>query len=98
MTHTFKVHQFHLVWSTKNRRNFIEKSFQKRLYDYMREIIKKHKGYLLEIGGITNHVHLLIIKFLMILGSFLDNGFLSNSFLAPLPGRISFYYLNPGFR
>jgi REP element-mobilizing transposase RayT len=24
------------------------------------EIIKEHKGYLLEIGGIANHVHLLI--------------------------------------
>ena len=60
MTHSFKVHQFHLVWSTKNRRNLIEKSFQKRLYDYMGCIIKEHKGHLLEIGGIANHVHLLI--------------------------------------
>jgi len=60
MTHSFKVHQFHLVWSTKNRRNFIEKSFQKRLYDYMGGIVKEHKGHLLEIGGIANHVHLLV--------------------------------------
>ena len=60
MTHSFKVHQFHLVWSTKNRRNLIEKSFQKRLYDYMGGIVKEHKGHLLEIGGIANHVHLLV--------------------------------------
>ena len=60
MTHTYRVHQFHLVWSTKNRQNSIEKSFQKRLYDYMGGVIKEHKGYLLEIGGIANHVHLLL--------------------------------------
>ena len=60
MTHSFKVHQFHLVWSTKNRRNLIEKSFQKRLYDYIGGVVKEHKGYLLEIGGIANHVHLLV--------------------------------------
>jgi hypothetical protein len=35
MTHTFRVHQFHLVWSTKNRLNLIEKNSQQRLYDYM---------------------------------------------------------------
>ncbi len=60
MTHTFRVHHFHLVWSTKHRQNLIEKSFQKRLYDYMGGIIKENKGNLLEAGGIENHIHLLI--------------------------------------
>ncbi|MBA3602490.1 MAG: IS200/IS605 family transposase [Parachlamydiaceae bacterium] len=60
MTHTYRVHQFHLVWSTKNRQNWIEKSYQNRLYDYIGGIIKEHRGILLEIGGIANHVHLLI--------------------------------------
>ncbi len=59
MTHTYKIHQFHIVWSTKNRRNLIEKNFQQRLYDYIGGIIKEHKGHLLEAGGIANHVHLL---------------------------------------
>jgi putative transposase len=60
MTHTFRSHHFHLVWSTKNRKNLIHKSFQDRLYNYIGGVIKRHNGCLLEIGGIENYVHLLI--------------------------------------
>jgi len=60
MTHSFKVHYFHLIWSTKNRDPMIQPELQHRLYEYMGGIIRQFGGKLIEIGGIEDHVHLLI--------------------------------------
>ena len=60
MATSFRVHYFHLVWSTKERRNLIVPKIKERLYPYMGGIIRKSGGTLLDIGGIPNHVHLLI--------------------------------------
>src|SRR5687768_8307646 len=60
MAHTYRCHHFHLIWSTKNRENTIQENFQPRLYKYMGGIVRANKGVLLEIGGIENHVHMLI--------------------------------------
>jgi REP element-mobilizing transposase RayT len=60
MGHTYKNHHFHLIWSTKNREKLIDKSFEDRLYAYLGGVIRGNKGILLEVGGIANHVHLLI--------------------------------------
>ena len=60
MTHTYRNHHFHLIWSTKLRENMIQKSFQNELYSYIAGIIKLNDGHLVEIGGIANHVHLLV--------------------------------------
>jgi len=60
MASSHRVHLFHLIWSTKGRKNFILPKMQDRLYDYMGGIIKKTGGSLLQAGGIANHVHLLI--------------------------------------
>jgi Transposase and inactivated derivatives len=55
-----RVHFFHLVWSTKERKNLILEKMQEGLYAYMGGVIRKTNGCLLEIGGIANHVHLLV--------------------------------------
>ena len=49
-----------MIWSTKNRTPWIDKELQNRLYPYLGGIIKSHKGRLLEIGGMPDHIHLLI--------------------------------------
>ena len=59
MAGSHRVHFFHLVWSTKERRNLILPKMEERLYAYIGGIIRK-KASLLEIGGIENHIHLLI--------------------------------------
>jgi putative transposase len=59
MAGSHRVHFFHLVWSTKERRNLILPKMEERLYAYIGGIIQK-RGNLLEIGGIENHIHLLI--------------------------------------
>jgi len=60
MTHSYRVHYFHIVWSTKNRVPWITSEVQKRLYSYLVGIIRNHKGKLIEIGGMPDHVHMLI--------------------------------------
>jgi len=60
MAHSYKSHFFHLIWSTKNRAKLISPAIQSQLYPYMGGIIRNLKGSLLEIGGMPEHVHLLI--------------------------------------
>jgi putative transposase len=60
MTHSYKIHFFHLIWSTKNRESFISTDIEARLYSYLSAITKNHTGKLLEIGGMPDHIHLLL--------------------------------------
>jgi putative transposase len=60
MTHSYRLHYFHLIWSTKKRQHHIAVDVQSRLYPYLGAITRNHSGKLLEIGGMPDHVHLLI--------------------------------------
>ncbi len=60
MTHSYRLHYFHLIWSTKGRLPSITPDVQSRLYPYLGAITRNHSGKLLEIGGMSDHVHLLI--------------------------------------
>lgn len=60
MTHSFRSHYFHLVWSTKNRRPLITREIKSELYPYMSGIAKNSNVKLLEINGMPDHVHLLL--------------------------------------
>lgn len=57
-THT-SLH-FHLVFSTKGRRPLIHRDLQNDLYGYLGGIVKNLGGVSLAIGGIEDHVHLLV--------------------------------------
>ena len=50
----------HLVFSTKDRKNLITQELQRRLYDYIIATANNHGGDILEIGGIEDHIHILI--------------------------------------
>lgn len=50
----------HFVFSTKNRDPLILQEFQSSLYAYMGGIARNHKGTLISIGGVSDHVHLLV--------------------------------------
>ena len=56
---TFTNLLFHIVYSTRYRRPTIEKRWQDELYGYVGGIIREHKGTLLCMGGVQDHVHLL---------------------------------------
>ena len=56
---TFTNLLFHIVFSTKYRKPIIESVWQDQLYGYVGGIIREHKGTLLSMGGVSDHVHLL---------------------------------------
>jgi putative transposase len=60
MTHTYRQHYFHLIWSTKKRLPQISSDVQLRLYPYLGAITRNHSAKLLEVGGMPDHVHLLV--------------------------------------
>ncbi len=57
-THT-NLH-YHIVFSTKERLPLIKDEWLNRLHSYLGGIVKNLEGVPLAIGGINNHVHLLV--------------------------------------
>jgi putative transposase len=50
---------FHLVFSTKSRFPWIKESWESRLHSYLGGILRKLGGVPEEIGGTTDHVHIM---------------------------------------
>lgn len=59
MGSTFTNLLYHLVFSTKNRNDWIQNGFRNALYSYIGGIIRSEKGKMITIGGTTNHLHIL---------------------------------------
>ncbi|MEX0612030.1 MAG: IS200/IS605 family transposase [Pirellulales bacterium] len=59
MPSTYTNLLYHIVFSTKQRIPLIINEFQEELYRYIGGIIRAEGGVLLEIGGTTDHVHIL---------------------------------------
>ena len=51
---------YHLVFSTKNRRPLIIGDWRANLHAYLGGVVKGIKGVPLAIGGVEDHVHLLV--------------------------------------
>src|SRR5271167_2017389 len=51
---------FHCVFSTKERRPFITPELRDRLWPFLGGIARQNKMKAVEIGGMPDHVHLLI--------------------------------------
>lgn len=51
---------YHVVFSTKERCSFIDSSWRGRFHEYLGGIVKKLEGVPLAIGGVADHVHLLL--------------------------------------
>ena len=60
MGHTFSNLLIHIVFSVKKRRNYLHKDVRKALYAYIYGIAKNEESQIIEIGGIENHVHILL--------------------------------------
>lgn len=50
----------HIVFSTKNREPMITGEIEPKLFEYLGGIVRGQKANLLEIGGMPDHIHLLI--------------------------------------
>ena len=51
---------FHLVFSTKNRLPLITGEWKEKMHAYLGGIVRNQKGVALAVGGVENHVHLLV--------------------------------------
>ena len=61
MSKTLSNIKLHLVFSTKCRQRYIHgEHLQKRLYGYMKAVCHTHGCFLKSIGGVEDHVHMLV--------------------------------------
>ncbi|MBA3720958.1 MAG: IS200/IS605 family transposase [Parachlamydiaceae bacterium] len=57
---TFSALYYHLVWSTKDRIPHISEKIEEQLYKYIFGIMKNKDVHLIQIGGIEDHIYMLI--------------------------------------
>jgi REP element-mobilizing transposase RayT len=60
MANTYTSLHFHIVFSTKNRACWIKTDVEQRVWAYLGGIAKENKMTPLQIGGIEDHVHVLL--------------------------------------
>jgi putative transposase len=58
--HSFTTSLYHCVWSTKGRRPILTPEIQARLWPYLGGIARANKTPALAIGGVADHVHILL--------------------------------------
>jgi REP element-mobilizing transposase RayT len=60
MGSTYLSLHYHLIFSTKNRQPFIEPGWRDRLHEYLAGTIRGLGGIPESVGGVADHVHLLV--------------------------------------
>ncbi|MEM7352465.1 MAG: IS200/IS605 family transposase [Acidobacteriota bacterium] len=60
MANTYTNLLYHLIFSTKERHPLISPEIQEPLYLYIGGIVRQQKGVLLAVGGMPDHIHLLV--------------------------------------
>jgi len=60
MSHTYQHNPVHIVFSTKDRRKLIPAESKARLWAYLAGVCKKQRIFVHEIGGMEDHLHMLI--------------------------------------
>ncbi len=60
MPNTYTQLHIHLVFAVKNREYLIHKKFKESLYKYICTIIQNNNHKILGIGGMPDHIHILL--------------------------------------
>ena len=60
MASTYLSLHYHIVFATKNREAFISPDWRARLHEYMGGVVNGLGGFSEGVGGIADHVHLLV--------------------------------------
>ena len=60
MANTYTSLQIHVVFSTKNREPWITPSVENQVWSYLGGICRAHGVKAQQIGGVDDHVHLLV--------------------------------------
>ena len=61
MANTYTSLYYHIVFSTKRRVPYIRAEIEQRVWEYMGGVARHHKTTALQIGGIDDHIHALIM-------------------------------------
>ena len=61
MANTYTSLFYHIVFSTKNRIPYIRSEIEQRVWEYMGGVMRHHKLTALQIGGIDDHAHALVM-------------------------------------
>lgn len=60
MANTYTSLSYHFVFSTKNRERWITTDIEERLWAYLGGIARENKMTAVQVGGVEDHVHILI--------------------------------------
>ena len=60
MPSTYTSLHYHLVFATKHREPMITSAWRARLHQYMGGVVRENRGIALSVGGVEDHVHLLV--------------------------------------
>jgi len=60
MANSYISSYMHYIFSTKNREKHLTKELTERLYPYIGGIARENKMKMLTIGGVVDHLHLLL--------------------------------------
>lgn len=60
MAQAFAKIYLHVIFSTKGRARYILLKFEKELYSYLVSLCRKEGAFVHQIGGIEDHVHILL--------------------------------------
>lgn len=61
MANTYSQCFYHIVFSTKERVKFISPDIEQRVWAYIGGILKNHNMTAVAIGGIEDHIHVLVL-------------------------------------
>src|SRR3982750_803286 len=60
MPSTYLSLHYHIVFATKGRAPIIEPAWRSRLHDYLGGTVRGLEGFTQQVGGVADHVHLLV--------------------------------------
>jgi REP-associated tyrosine transposase len=61
MANTYTALFYHIVFSTKNRIEFIRPDIEARVWAYIGGIARNHKMTAIQISGVEDHIHALVV-------------------------------------
>ena len=61
MANTYTALYYHTVFSTKNRVAYVKPEIESRVWAYIGGVARAHKMTALQVGGIEDHIHALVM-------------------------------------
>jgi REP element-mobilizing transposase RayT len=61
MSHTYSKLLTHVIYSTKERAPLIEARHKPKLYPFLGGIVRDMGCHMIEVGGVADHVHMLVL-------------------------------------